>query len=132
MIGVDTNVLARFFIDDDGVQHQKAISFFSDRSVADPAFVSCVVIVELVWLLSGRFRFSYDRIFDVLQHMLDSPDFVVEHASFVEQSIGMAKEDKVDFADCVISFMARINGCGSIVTFDKRAAKRVYGMDLLS
>ena len=60
MIGVDTNVLARLFLEDDPKQTASARRFFAARSPTDPAFISAVVIAEFIWLLTSRYRYSTD------------------------------------------------------------------------
>ena len=48
MIGVDTNVLVRFLVHDDEEQFDRADRFFTERTVADPAFIALVVVF---WLM---------------------------------------------------------------------------------
>ncbi len=36
MIGVDSNLLLRLFVEDDADQHRRALEFFSERSAEEP------------------------------------------------------------------------------------------------
>jgi predicted nucleic-acid-binding protein len=131
LIGVDTNVLVRLFVVDDPGQSQTAGRFFARRSSADPVFVSLIVVAELVWLLDDTYDFALTAIVRVLEDLLSSPDFVLEHPEFIAQAVALAKQRKIDIADHLIAQVALTNGSRSIVTFDTNAAKRIPGMELL-
>lgn len=132
MIGVDTNVLIRLFIEDDPRQNAVVREFFADRSASDPAHISLVVIAELDWALSQIYKFGRDRISLVLEHMLDTSDIVVEAHDIVRDALPHYASSKVDLADLLIAEINRRSGCTTTVTFDKTAAKRVPGMELLA
>ena len=56
MIGLDTNVLVRYIMQDDAKQSLKATKLMESLTVDEPGFVSLVSMVELGWVLSS----SYD------------------------------------------------------------------------
>ena len=62
MIGVDSNVLLRLLIEEDSEQCKRSRAFFSERTARDPAFISCTVLAELIWLLRRRFGYTNDAI----------------------------------------------------------------------
>lgn len=131
MIGVDTNVLARLFVVDDLAQSEIVRRFFAARSEADPAFVSLVVIAELVWLLGDTYDFPLAAIAGVLEKLLASPDFVLESPEVIADAVTLANQRKIDIADFLIARIAVENDCRATVTFDIDASKRVPGMELL-
>ena len=131
MIGVATNVLVRLFVVDDPGQSQTAGRFFAGRSSVDPVFVSLVVVAELVWLLDDTYDFALAAIVRVLEDLLSSPDFVLEHPEFIAQAVALARLRKIGIADYLIAQVALTNASRSIVTFDTNAAKRIPGMELL-
>ncbi len=131
MIGVDTNVLVRLFVVDNPRQSEVAGQFFASRSSANPAFVSLVVVAELVWLLNDTYDFSHAAIVGVLDKLLASPDFALEHHEFVSDAVMMAQQKKIDIADFLIARTAVANGSRATVTFDQNAAKSIPGMELL-
>ena len=54
MIGLDTNVLLRYLVQDDPAQSPKATEVIERRlSMENTGFVSLVCILEIVWIL-GR------------------------------------------------------------------------------
>jgi predicted nucleic-acid-binding protein len=132
MIGVDTNILARLFVDDDDRQRELASRFFTDRNPSDPAFVSLIVIAELAWLLRRTYDYSHQAILDLVVALLDSADFAVEARDVVVAAVNAAAGHRVGLADVLIASVALRAGCAATMTFDKIAAKRIPGMELLA
>jgi predicted nucleic-acid-binding protein len=131
VIGVDTNVLARLIVEDDPKQLEAAKRFFASRSPSDPAVISLVVVAELVWVLRNPYSFSLEKVTDLVTALLASNDFLLERANLVERAVALARESRVDIADCLICAAAADLGSSSTVTFDKVAARRIPGMELL-
>ena len=57
MIAIDTNVLLRYLLLDDKAQSHKAVSLITGSV---PALVTDVVLVETMWVLTGK-RYKLDR-----------------------------------------------------------------------
>ena len=53
MIGLDTNVLVRYIMQDDAKQSLKATKLMESLTVDEPGFVSLVAVVKLGWVLSS-------------------------------------------------------------------------------
>ncbi len=132
MIGVDTNILARLFVDDDDRQRELANRFFADRTPSDPAFVSLVVIAELAWLLRRTYDYPHQAILEAVMALLDSADFAVEARDIVLAAVDTAAAHRFGLADVLIAEIASRAGCAATMTFDKTAAKRIPGMELLA
>jgi predicted nucleic-acid-binding protein len=132
VIGVDTNVLVRLFIDDDHHQHGLATRFFDGRDRDDPAFVSVVTTVEFVWVLTRSYKKPAEEALRLLRDVLDSQDAVMEEASHVRAAIEEALATKAEFSDVVIARTGQRAGCSRTVTFDGPAADRIPGMALLT
>jgi len=130
MIGVDTNVLVRLLVPGEP-QREKAEAFFLQRSAADPAFVSLVVLVELVWVLNRHYGYGFEQLQKATQWLLDSDDFVVEHRDRVEWALENYTRSKIDFPDLLIARAGEETGAPRTATFDINAAKLVPGMELL-
>jgi predicted nucleic-acid-binding protein len=63
MIGLDTNVLLRFLVQDDSVQSPRATEIITRRlSEEEPGFVSLVTILEVVWVLKSLYRRSHQEV----------------------------------------------------------------------
>lgn len=132
MIGVDTNVLVRLFVSDDETQHQLARKFFAARSRSDAAFVSLVVAVEFVWVLTRAFRRKQAEALSLLRIVLTSEDAVVEQDERLLLAVQLALETEADFADILIGGAGELAGCTTTVTFDRDASRRISGMELLA
>ena len=131
MIGVDTNVLARLFVDDDAKQSAAARRFFLERTIDDPAFVSAVVVAEFVWLLTSRYRYPQETIHAALAALFSSANVVVEREDLLKSAVTIAGDRNADITDAIIAAVANDNACLSVVTFDREAAKRIPGMERL-
>lgn len=122
MIGVDTNVLLRYLLDDDPRQSPKAVAFFEQRSERDPAFVSLIAIIEVVWNLRARDRMPSDRIAGVVRSLLSAREIVVQAPDVVRRALRDAEEHGTDIADAVIAELGIDADCDYTVTFDKKAS----------
>jgi predicted nucleic-acid-binding protein len=131
MIGVDTNVLVRYFVRDDQHQAQAADEVLDALTPEKPGWLCLIVLVELVWALRITYRFERAKIAATIDALLRSQDVVLEQEATVRQALLLFRNSKADFADCLISLSARAAGCSKTVTFDKVAA-RDAGMELLA
>lgn len=130
MRAVDTNVPLRFVLRDDEPQFAAAAAFFSARTAEDPAFVSLIVLNELIWALRQRYGFDRAKTRNLIETLLETAELVFEDEASLSQIV--ARADRGDIADHLISYSARRAGCTSTVTFDRDAAKAVPGMELLA
>lgn len=121
MIGVDTNVLLRYLLDDDPRQSPQAAAFFAARSESDPAFVSLIAIVEVVWNLRARERVPSDRVAATLRSLLTAREIVVQAPDVLRRAIRDSEAHGADIADAVIAGLDIDADCDYTVTFDKKA-----------
>jgi predicted nucleic-acid-binding protein len=124
MIGVDTNILVRFFVQDDPQQSGRASRFMAARASDDPGFVDHIVLCELVWVLEYSYHLSRERIFDALEVIMRSDRLKVAEP---QQDVWAALHEYLagaDFADALIATTNRRLGCEHTVTFDRKAARR--------
>jgi len=131
VIGIDTNVLVRFLVDDDVVQNAAARGFMASRTVEDPAYVSAVALAETVWVLSRRFRYPMTEIFEMLRALLSADSLMIENMEELDALINGDDDPKGDLADHLIAWSGAKAGCTRVVTFDRMAAAYVPGMELL-
>ena len=132
MIGADTNVLLRLIVRDNLPQHELAKSFFAERSAGDPAYISMIVMTECAWLLRKKYGYTKDQIADVVAALLESPDLVIERGGMIAEAAERSRQPKVGFVDALIAQLAGNEGCSATYTFDRDAAKRIPGMELLA
>lgn len=131
MIGLDTNVVVRFLVQDDQVQSPIANRFMSRLSREQPGFISSVVLAEITWVLSRAYKSSREDIALAVEGLLRSAELVVENADAAYRALGIYQASKsADFADALIVQTASLAGAAETVTFDQKAAASP-GMRLL-
>jgi predicted nucleic-acid-binding protein len=122
MIAIDTNILLRYWVRDDIVQHQRAAALLNGAcSPTDPAFVSLVVIVEFAWVLKRGYGISREALGSALTALLDNPHLRLESAQVVEDAVQSFLDGRADFADYLIAAIGRSHGAAPTHTFDKTA-----------
>lgn len=126
MLGVDTNVLVRFLTRDDEAQAEQAHRLIT-AAQNQPIYISLIVLVELVWVLTRLKRWPRADVYAACGGMLRSDDFVVEEGVLVEQCLLDAARAGCDLADALIAAMNARAGCVTTVTFD-RDAQALAGM----
>lgn len=124
MIGLDTNVLIRYVVQDDAVQAAAATRLIESQCSGDaPGFISHLVLVELCWVL-GR-GYGYDRKVQasVIYALLMTAELCVQESESVWLALRLFEKGSADFADYLIGQINKDEGCETTWTFDRKAAK---------
>ena len=87
MIGLDTNVLVRYIMQDDARQSAKAAALVESLTVDAPGFISLVSIVELCWVLSVSYGLNRQQVAQALELLLRTKEIVIDHAEQVAQAL---------------------------------------------
>jgi predicted nucleic-acid-binding protein len=130
MIGLDTNILVRYFIKDDPEQTRLAVNLIYSLSLTEPGWIGLAIFMELDWVLNNVLKVKKDRVVEILDTLLTSRELVVENAGTVREALHLYRSRNTDFSACLIAASARAVGCSKTVTFDGVAA-RDAGMELL-
>jgi len=131
MIGLDTNVLVRYIMQDDPKQSALATHLVESLSAESPGFVPLVSVVELAWVLSSAYELDRGQVAEAFESLLRTKEIAVERAEIVWKALRVYQSANADFADCLIERSAAAAGCDRTMTFDRGAAKGC-GMTLLS
>lgn len=124
MIGLDTNVLVRYVVQDDKKQAAAAGKLIETQCTeASPGFVSQLVLAELFWVLARGYEYAKPVLIQVLLKLLSSAELEVENADDAWLALRAYESGSADFADYLIGIRGRTAGCESTFTFDKNAAK---------
>jgi predicted nucleic-acid-binding protein len=130
MRALDTNVLVRYFAQDDPRQSALATDLLERQlGAAERGFVSLVVLLETVWVMESRYGASVEQVADILLDLLDTASLEVQDAPAVRAAVLRYRRGGVDLHDCLIVALAAVRKA-RVVTFDAKAARRL-GMDLL-
>jgi predicted nucleic-acid-binding protein len=124
VIGLDTNVVVRYIVQDDREQARAATTLIETQcTVDDPGFVSTVVLAELVWVLERAYGYARARVADVLAAILTSVEIKAEQPDIAHAALVSYRDGPADFADYLIGRIDAAHGCEATATFDKRSAK---------
>jgi predicted nucleic-acid-binding protein len=130
MIGLDTNILLRYFTQDDPVHSRLATELIENRLTDDtPGYVSLVTLAEVVWTLKSCAKLSNADLAQIVRRMLSTKKLVLQNAQDVFEA-ALALEEGYGFADALIGALGLSAGCSHTFTFDRKAA-RLPGFELL-
>jgi predicted nucleic-acid-binding protein len=130
MIGLDTNVLVRYIMQDDPRQSARATALVESLDIDRPGFVGLVAVIELYWVLTSCYHLTHDQVKQALDALLRTKQIVVDRSDQVLRALRVFDAGKADFADCLIERIAASAGCEQTMTFDVNAAKHA-GMTLI-
>jgi predicted nucleic-acid-binding protein len=130
MIGLDTNVIVRYIVQDDATQSALATTLIESLSPEQPGYISIITLIELVWVLQGAYQASREDIITTLDSLLKTKEIVISQADIVAQALRIFSHTKADFSDCLIERFGHAALCEYTVSFDKGAIKHT-GMKLL-
>ena len=130
MIGLDTNVLVRYIMQDDPKQSRKATALIESLTDDHPGFITVVSVLELYWVLTTCYDLTDNQVKQALDVLLRTRQIIVDRADQVLRALRVFETSKADFADCLIERTASSTGCEQTLTFDVNAAKYA-GMTLI-
>lgn len=123
MIAVDTDILARFYVDDPndaqaGRQRPLARQVMGGPSI----FVPVTVLLELEWVLRAFYGFAPADYAAVVNHLLGLPNVIVEARENVITAVDWHATGGLDFADAL--HLSASSQCARLLTFDDRRFAR--------
>lgn len=130
MIGLDTNVLARYYIRDEGDAEASEQREAARRLMESgkPLMVCKTALLELEWVMRGYYEFSAKEIAGVMNHLLALPQVTVEDREGMVQALSHC-DAGLELADAL--HHASYRGCEIIASFDdKKFARRVRRLGL--
>lgn len=122
MIALDTNVLARFYVDDPSDPESRRQREIARQVIerGSPVYVPLSVVLELEWVMRGFYDASPADFCDVVDHLLGMSHVTVERWEAIKDAADLHRKG-LDFADAL---HWRCSGsCESLLSFDKRFAK---------
>lgn len=117
-VAVDTNVLVRAVVRDDGAQAEIAAKWLRNSGLL---VVAQSALCELVWVLRRVYDFKAAEVADTIR-ALTSADNVEMNRPAVEAGLAMLDAGG-DFADGVIAYEGRRLGAETFVSFDRKAVE---------
>jgi len=130
MIGIDTNVLVRYIVQDDEQQAAVATRCIESCSVETPGWISVIVLCETVWVLSRAYGYDKMTVQSVLQRIFLACELAVEQQKYAWSALRDYAQGNADFSDYLIMHLNRFAGCEYTVTFDKKASSHRLARNL--
>ena len=130
VVGFDTNIVVRLLVNDDLKQTKQAERAFVEHTKKAGVFLSLVVLVETVWVLSVGYGLTRSAVSDLLVQLTATRGVFVEEPDLVAKALSLYRRGKADFADYVIAGRAQTAGVHTLFTFDRKFA-REKGVRLL-
>ena len=121
MIAVDTNVLARFFINDEEDREAEKQRPAAIAALSEKVFVPMSVILEFEWVMRGFYELPRKEIQRVFESLCGLANVQVENRASVLAALD-AYKNGLDFADAL--HLARADFCTTFLSFDVRLKKR--------
>jgi predicted nucleic-acid-binding protein len=127
MVGLDTNVILRYLLQDDPKQAIRANHIVDHvLSGRNPGFISLVTILEIVWVLRSLLKQTPTEIATHLEHLLAADSLEVQNEQQVFEAAYAVKRGVGEFEDALIGALNAWAGCPHTLTFDKRALRMPY------
>lgn len=119
MRAVDTNVVVCLVTRDDPRPTARAEAF-----VAKGAWVSHIVLVEVIWVLDSVFELAHKQLVTAVDMLLNHRDLVLQQPEVVSAALArFRRRPRLGFSDCMVLESARKAGHVPLATFDKELGK---------
>jgi len=131
VIGLDTNVLARYFVREEEADAATVAQRQAARQLIEsgqPLFLPKTVALELEWVLRGYYGFAVEQVLQVMEQLLNHPCLTAEDRPSLEQAVAGLRSG-LEFADAL--HHASCRDCESIASFDDRGfARKIRHLNL--
>ncbi len=117
MVAVDTNILVRFFTQDEPRQVSRAAALLKGQEV----WIAKSVLLEAEWVLRSLYGFPPERVAAALRALAGLSNVRLEDPLGVTKAIDWFSHG-IDFADAL--HLASCGEADRFVTFDKKLSKR--------
>ncbi|MDD2893747.1 MAG: type II toxin-antitoxin system VapC family toxin [Halothiobacillaceae bacterium] len=128
MKALDTNVIARFFVDDPDDPEAAKQRPAAIAAMKQQVFVSTSVILELEWVMRGFYGLPREDIHRALSALCGYANVQIDDRHVVLDAL-TAYAQGLDFADAL--HLMHASHCQALLTFDKRLLKRAAALGLL-
>jgi predicted nucleic-acid-binding protein len=119
VIGLDTNVLVRFLVDDDDEQVPRARGLVRRAAGrGDRLYVGDVVLCETAWVLERAYGFGRRDIAWAIRQLLSSRQLAFRDTELLARALQAFEKGRGGFPDYVIREHALAAGCEAVATFD--------------
>lgn len=127
MKAIDTNVLARFFINDEDDREAAKQRPAAIAAMSDAVFVPLTVMLEFEWVMRGFYELARKDIQRIFESLCELENVQIEDRGIVLAALN-SYQLGLDFADAL--HLARADFCSTFLSFDQRLIKRAKAAGL--
>lgn len=129
MKAIDTNILARFFIDDPDDEQACLQRPIATMILSQAVFIPITVILEFEWVMRGFYKLDRAEILHIYHVLLSFSHVQIEDHTIVLTALSYYQQG-LDFADSLHA--ARSQAYRAFITFDVKFAKRAQKITALN
>lgn len=120
MIGLDTNVIVRYLVQDDPEQVEKVDRWFREAEErGETCRLDVIVLCEMVWVLDSVYGRGRTEIASALETLLDTRTISIADRERVHRAVEQYRNGRGDFSDYLIGERNHAAGCRTTRTFDR-------------
>lgn len=123
MLSLDTNLLVRYITQDGDEATAVTEHLERECSQVRPGFICLLVLCELVWVLRRAYKYDRPGVVAILEGLLSTAEFEVEHASLAWRALTDYRAGSADFSDYLIGQVSHKYDACPVHTLDRKAAK---------
>jgi predicted nucleic-acid-binding protein len=124
MIGIDTNILLRLWLNDDPAQNKRIDALLAEHgSTPESLLVTDVVLAEALWTLRSAYEQDKAGQRLAVRSLLDETAFAFEDRDSVEAALNLFERHSCGFSDCLVAAKHRRLSCDFTATFDRSMRK---------
>jgi len=131
MIGIDTNILLRLWLNDDPAQNKRIDALLATHGgMPGSLLVTDVALAEAVWTLKAAFEQDRHDQLIAIRSLLEETAFAFEDREAVAAALTLFETGSCGFADCLGVAKHARQGCDFTATFD-RGMRKLPGVKVL-
>lgn len=133
MIGINTNILLRLWLDDDPAQSKRIDHLLAEHGGLPGSLqVTDVVLAEAVWTLRSAFEPDKHAQLIAVRSLLEKTAFAFEEREAVADALRLFEAGSCGFADCLVIAKHARHGCDFTATLDRGMRKLPGGQGALT
>ena len=120
MIGLNTDILLKYLIQDDKV-HAKVAEDLIEKYFGKPKslFINNIVLCELINFLEKDYNYSKDKIASTMRQIFSTEEFAFENQNLLWLALEDYEKLDISFSHALISHLNREHGFEKTWTFDE-------------
>ena len=124
MIGIDTNILLRLWLNDAPAQNKRIDALLAEHGTTPGSLmVSDIVLAAAVWTLRSAYEEDKAAQLTAVRSLLDEAVFAFEDRDAVVRAVTLFEQSACGFSDCLIAAKHARPGCEFTATFDRDMRK---------